>query len=321
MRNIKLGGLIGILILVVLLPILFPNPYIQHILIIIYFQAYLGCCWNILGGYAGQLSFGHAAFFGIGAYTSAWLVSSFDISPWIGIWVGAFLSMLVGVGLGFIFFKYKVRALFFALGTLAFGEVLIIVARNWFKGGSVGIEIPLKGDSWAYFQFLTKAPYYYIILAMLFGVIFITFKIERSRLGYYFIAIRENEESAAAIGVSTAKFKLIAMAISSFLTSIGGSYWVQYALFIEPPMAFRGDISFDMVIRPLVGGVGTMLGPIYGSLALTPISEIMNILLGQYKGVHLIIYGLILIIVIMLFPGGLADLAKKLSLALQKTFS
>jgi branched-chain amino acid transport system permease protein len=313
MRKAKVGLLIGILLFAFLIPIFFSNPYILHLFIMIYFQAYLGSCWNLLGGYAGQLSFGHAAFFGIGAYTSAWLVSSFDIYPWIGMWIGAFLSMLTGLGLGFVFFKYKVRALFFALGTLAFGEVLLIVARNWFKGGSTGIEIPLKGDSWAYFQFVGKAPYYYIILAMLIGLVLIIYKVEKSKLGYYLLAIRENEESAAAVGVNTSKYKLLAIALSSFFTALGGSYWAQYSLYIEPPMAFRGDLSFDMVVRPLVGGVGTLLGPIYGSLALTPIAEGMNILLGAYKGLHLIIFGLILVVVMMLFPGGLVDLVKKAS--------
>jgi branched-chain amino acid transport system permease protein len=284
------------------------SPYVVHILVLVAFFAFLGVAWNVLGGYAGQFSFGHAAFFGIGAYTSTLLLVKGGVSPWIGLWAGGALAAGFGCFAGYLAFRYGLRGPYFALVTLAFAEMLRLVALNWMAvGGPMGILIPLPkgGDSLARLQFREKLPFYYVILGLLVLALWVVRRIERARLGYTLLAIRENEDAAEASGVNTLAAKLWAIGVSAFLTALGGTFYAQYFSFIDPTLAFGASVSVEILLRPIVGGSGTLAGPVLGSLVLTPLSELTRWLIRGRPGVDVMAYGAILVVVITFLPRGL----------------
>lgn len=284
------------------------SPYVVHILVLIVFFAFLGAAWNLLGGYAGQFSFGHAAFFGIGAYTSTLLLTRAAVSPWLGLLAGGLLAAAFGCFAGFLAFRYGLRGPYFALVTLAFAEMLRLVAVNWMAvGGPMGILIPLpkEGDAFWRLQFREKLPYYYVMLGLLAVTLWLTRRIECSRLGYTLLAIRENEDAAEASGVNTLATKLWAMGLSAFLTALGGTFYAQYFSFIDPTLTFGVAVSVEILLRPIVGGPGTLLGPVLGSLVLTPLSELTRWLIRGRPGVDVMVYGAILVLVVTFLPRGL----------------
>jgi len=289
----------------VALPPLMPK-YALEVLISILFFGYLGACWNILGGYGGQFSFGHAAFFGLGAYTSTLLFLHWGVSPWIGMLAGGLLAAGFGLFAGYLSFRYGLRGPYFSLVTLAFAEMLRVVAVNWKAvGSSLGLVVPNRGSAPALFLFAEKLPYYYVILAMALAALGITRLIERSRMGYALAAIRENEDAAEAAGVDALSTKLSAMAISSFLTALGGTFYAQYFAYIDPSLTFGPAISIGGLLPAIVGGAGTVAGPLLGSFVLTPISELTRAVLRGRAGADVMLYGLILILVISFLPYGL----------------
>lgn len=262
--------------------------------------------WNILGGYAGQFSFGHAAFFGIGAFTSTLLQIHVGVNPWIGMFLAGIAGLLLGLFIGSLSFRYGLRGPYFALAMLALAEMLRLLAVEWMAVKyPLGITIPLKGDSFWSFQFTSKVPYYYISLLMMAMVLYLTREIEGRRMGSYFKAIRENENAAEVLGIDVFKYKLLAMAISSFLTAVGGTFYAQYYLTIEEESAFGVGISIEVLLGPIIGGAGTVLGPVLGAGILEILSEVTRNNLGAYSGVHLMVYGAILIFVIIFLPSGI----------------
>jgi branched-chain amino acid transport system permease protein len=282
----------------------------------ILFYGYLGTSWNILGGYAGQFSFGHAAFFGVGAYASTLAFVNWNITPWIGMVLGGLLGMLLGLLIGSLCFHYGLRGPYFALATLAFAELLRLISLNLdLTGKAMGILIPLKGNAPLSFQHESKIFYYFVILLMFIGVLWVARWIDTGKIGDYLAAIREDEDSAEAIGVNTFSYKLLAILISGFLTALGGTFYAQYFLYIDPPVTFGVDTSIEIFLRPIVGGMGTVYGPIIGSFVLGPLGEVTRGILGGYHGVHLMIYGAILVGVIIFLPNGiygwLSSLKKK----------
>jgi len=282
------------------------NSYLQHVFIMIFLYAYLGGAWNILGGFAGQFSFGHALFFGVGAYTSTLLFIQFGITPWIGLIIGGFLGTCVGLFTGYLSFRYGLKGYFFALVMLAFAEVARLITLNMkITRGPAGLLVPLKDNAPHLFQFTEKIYYYYVALVLMGIMILICHLIKRSRLGYFFICIREDEGAASALGINTFRCKMIAMVISAFLTAMGGTFYAQYMLFIDPELTFGAQVSVEILLQPIIGGVGTILGPVVGSFFLTPITEITRSLLQAYSGAYLLGYGIILILVIMFLPNGL----------------
>lgn len=296
----------GLLIIILaVFPLVVKDQYYMHIGIMILYTALISQAWNILSGYSGQFSFGHAAFFGTGAYASSILLTKFGISPWIGMFVGAFVAILIGLMIGFLSFRYKLKGVFFALGTLAFAEILRIIVQNFsFFNKTLGVLIPLQRDP-LMFQFTSRTGYYYTILIFTLVVFLIVYWISRSRLGYNLVAIRENEDAAQSLGVNTYKNKMIALAISSALTAIGGTFYAQYILFIEPATTFGNDVSVNIILPTIIGGAGTVLGPFVGSLILIPIGEITTALFGNFVGLNLMAYGVILILVILYLPEGI----------------
>jgi branched-chain amino acid transport system permease protein len=284
------------------------SPYVLHILVLVLFFAFLGVAWNLLGGYAGQFSFGHAAFFGIGAYTSTLLLVRLGLSPWLGFLAGGALAAAFGCFAGYLAFRYGLRGPYFALVTLAFAEMLRLVALNWtVVGGPMGILIPLPraGDAVWRLQFPDKLPYYYLMLALLGLALWLNRTIEHARLGHVLAAIRENEDAAEASGVDTLAAKLWAMAFSAFLTALGGTFYAQYFSFIDPTLAFGPAVSVEILLRPIVGGPGTLIGPVLGSLVLTPLSELTRRLIRGRPGLDVMVYGAVLVAVVTFLPGGL----------------
>jgi len=298
-----LGGLALGLLLVA--PPFLP-PYFLEILIGMLLFGYLGAAWNILGGYAGQFSFGHAAYFGIGAYTSTLLFLRLGVTPWLGMLAGGGLAAAFGLAAGYLSFRYGLRGPYFSLVTLAFAEMLRVVAVNTKAlGSSLGLVIPNREASVLNFVFGGKLPYYYVILAMALGAVWITRRLERSKLGYALRAIRENEDAAEAAGVDALGMKLRAMALSSFLTALGGTFYAQYFAYIDPTITFGPAVSIQGLLQAIVGGAGTVLGPLLGAFVLTPVSELSRAAIRGRAGVDVMIYGIVLILVISFLPNGI----------------
>ena len=259
-----------------------------------------------------MLPLGHATFVGIGAYTSTILSLQYGISPWIGMLVGAVLSCIVGVIIGLP--TFKMRGAYFALATIAFAEGIRVMTENidmlgpFQVNGPRGLQIPPLNTGFANFMFATKEPYYYIILVMLAGVLALTWFISRSKLGYYLVAGGEEPEAAQALGVNVARAKLVAMAMSSFLTAFAGTFWAQFTLYIHPKSVMSLDISFEIAFIALIGGRGSIAGPVLGALLLRPVGDFTRIYFGDtLPGLHLIISGVVLILVMFYQPRGLQE--------------
>lgn len=293
------------------LPLWVTSPSYLQILILLFWYAYLTTSWNLVGGWAGVLPLGHSAYIGIGAYTSTILAMNYGISPWFGMIAGGVIAAIVGVFIGVP--TLKLRGAYFALSTMAFGEGLRVFVENTDRLGSCvlngprGICIPLSNSFWN-FQFMGKAPYYYIILIMLAIALFITWYMSRIRIGYYLNAGGEEPEAAQALGVNVAKYKVIAMAISCFMTALAGTFYAQLALYFYPKAILGLDLSFEIAFIALIGGRGTLAGPVLGALILRPVSEFSRIYLSSVlPGLHLVIYGLILILVMIFQPRGIQE--------------
>lgn len=288
-----------------LLPLGVTNNFYLHNMIMIFFWATLTASWNIIGGFAGQLSLGHAAFFGIGAYTSTILYLKLGVSPLVGIFCGGVLSTVVAAAISYPCFRLS--GPFFTLSTIAFGEVVFLLS-SYFRdltGGAVGLLIPFK-PGFMNLMFREKIYYYYITLALMLVVIAITHRIANSKMGYYLISLREDEEAAKAIGVNTAQYKLYAVMISAFFAGVAGVVYAQYILFIEPKTVFSAELSTQFALMSIIGGLGTVAGPIVGAFILTPLSEFLRAWLGgSYSGLHLAIYGVVLIAVVLAMPEGI----------------
>lgn len=272
-----------------------------------------GMSWNITGGYLGVFSLGHAVFIGIGAYTSSLMFYYYGVPPWIGMVLGALLAATVGVLFGFLIFRLKLAGTYFAIMTLAFAEVMRLLALNLkVTRGALGVFIPSTKTSLWNFQFTSAAPYYYIILVFVVFVILFVAYTEKIRLGEYFIAIREDEEAAEAIGINTFRYKLIAMGISSSIMAVGGTFYAQHFLYIEPDLLMTIGMSVQTLLVPVLGGTATVWGPIVGSLIITSLAETTRVALGVRSGIDLAIYGLALIVIVCFMPQGIIGALRSL---------
>lgn len=288
-------------------------PSYQDVAVLTFLWAGLALAWNIAGGYGGLISFGHAAFFGVGAYTSTILSVRMDISPWIGIWCSGLLSATFGALLAVI--CARLRGPFFILSTLAAAEVVRIGALNWatLTGGPEGLSIP-PVPGFTNMVFSSKAAYVLIMLIFLVSVYALTKWLERSRYGFYLFAVRDDADAADAAGVNPLAVKTAAMAISAGLTGIGGSLFAQYFLYLDPTFIISPDLSFQFALLAAVGGLSTAVGPVLGSFLLTPMSELLRSYLGnQLAGLHLAIYSALLIVVVLYVPGGITGALARLS--------
>jgi branched-chain amino acid transport system permease protein len=301
-----LGLLAAILIA---LPLVVTSRFAIDIFIRVLLFAFIGVAWNLMGGYAKQLSLGHAAYFGLGAYTSTILQVDFGISPWIGMLAGGVVAMLASLPIGALCFR--LRGPYFAIATIATAQVLMLLFLKFrdFAWGAEGTTIPNLGNSPLMMQFDAKAAYYYIALGLLATGLAITYRIERSWMGYYLVAIGEDEDAAEAIGVNAPRVKRDIYMISAFLTALAGTFYVQYIYFIDPTTAFSFSVSVEAALVSIVGGVGTLWGPVIGTVLLEATSALLQSWLGSgFGGVQLTVYSLILIAVILWRPTGLLGL-------------
>jgi branched-chain amino acid transport system permease protein len=309
MRSLRTPGMLWLAVLAVILlvlPLIVTSRFAIDIFIRVLLFAFIGVAWNLMGGYAKQLSLGHAAYFGLGAYTSTILQIDFGISPWIGMLAGGVVAMLASLPIGALCFR--LRGPYFAIATIATAQVLMLLFLKFrdFAWGAEGTTIPNLGSAPLMMQFETKAPYYYIALGLLTIGLAITYRIERSWMGYYLVAIGEDEDAAEAIGVNAPKVKRDIYLISAFLTALAGTFYTQYIYFIDPNTAFSFNISVEAALVSIVGGVGTLWGPVLGTVLLEATSALLQSWLGSgLGGIQLTVYSLILIGVILWRPTGL----------------
>ena len=300
------------LVVVGISPLFIKNDfYLDGFILVFVWGAFAGA-WNIISGYAGMVSLGHNAFFGIGAYTSTLLLLRCGLTPWLGMLVGGLLSACVGLVLGIVCFR--LRSHYFALATLAFGQVTSIIATNWrsLTDGAEGLALPIQPSLYN-MAFSGKLPYVYMGFALLLIVLGITWALENSRLGYYLTAFRENEDAARALGVKTGRVRLAAMAISSFLAAVVGSFYAQYLVYIDPSSVIRIQISVQVALFAIVGGISTVLGPVVGAMIFIPVTIALRAALGTaVPGLHMIIYGVILILVLLYMPRGVYGTLKEM---------
>lgn len=312
MKNKNILWLIIGTILILLFPLVFTLPFPRHLMIMIFLYSTMGLAWNLIGGYAGQISLGHAIFFGTGAYTSTLLLMKLGVCPWIGMLAGALLSVGIAFVIGYPCFKLAGH--YFAIATIAIGEIAMVLMINWdWAGGAIGLTLPILDEGFWNFQFhTTKAPYYYIAFGIMVIGLLITYGVDRSKLGFYFKAIKGDLEGARSLGINTHRYKFYALALSAILTSICGSFYAQYVLFIDPDSTFPLLLSVVLCLVATLGGVGTVFGPVIGAAILIPISEGTRIYLGGGgKGTDLIFYGLLIMIISIYQPLGVIGLAKR----------
>jgi len=294
----------GVIVVLLALPY-WVSAVWQNLLITTFYYAYLAQAWNVLGGYAGQLSLGHAAFFSIGAYTSAILAIHLGISPWLGMFVGAFLAVLLSLGIGYLGFRFGLRGFYFVLLTVASAEICRLIALHVpILGGYTGLFINFTPNP-RQFQFQGKIPYYFVSLGFVAAASLVVWLIQRSKLGAYLLAIRDDEDASEALGVDTFRYKMLAYAVSAALTAFGGTFYAYYQFYLQPNTVLNLNHSVDIMIRAIVGGTGTILGPILGSLLLELLGEFSRTFFaGGVAGLNVAIYGVLLIVVVLFLPRG-----------------
>jgi branched-chain amino acid transport system permease protein len=314
--------IVGIILAVALMavglavPLFVKDPYFMSVVIIFLMMGYLSTTWGIIGQ-TGQLSFGHSAFVGLGAYTTAILYTQLGVTPWIGLLVGGVVAVLFGVVIGLP--TLRLRGTYFALATLAFASILQIVAYTTLQigpiyiGASPGIQINLVngGDAPRVFQFQGKAGYYYVILAMLACVLLLSFILNKRRIGYYWTAIRNDEDAAESLGINVARYRILGFLLSCFLTGAGGGFYVQYMLAIDPRRILGLGFSTEIALMGIVGGWQSLFGPVIGSAVLVPVSEFLRARLSAIPQMTTVIYGLLLVLFMIFLPQGINGLIVK----------
>jgi branched-chain amino acid transport system permease protein len=274
------------------------------------YAALLAQAWNILGGYGGQFSFGHALFFGTGAYVQAIAQMQWGLNPWVALPVAVLLSCAVGLFVGALSFRYGLKGSYFALVTLAFAEVFRILALSVpFTGAGVGLMLPLQ-EGFANMQFASRRGYAMLVLGLVVLALLITCWLKHSRFGAYLQAVRDNEDAARAIGVNPFKVKLGAIALSGGLMGAAGAFYVQVFQYIDPGIAYGAHTSVEALVGAIVGGMGTLWGPILGALALHVLADVTRNLFGQLPGINMVIYGTVLVLMVMFAPRGIGGLGR-----------
>ena len=287
-----------------------PIPvYVKHVLILTLLYAYMGTAWNLMCGYAGRLSLGHSAFVAIGAYTTIILFRQITLSPWLGMLMGGLLAVGVMLLIAYPCFRFGLKGPYFTLASIAVMEIVqnLLTSMRDLTGGSLGLSLPYKPTSLFLFQFDGKEPYFLIILVLWFIAVALVWKMERTR--YYLEAIREDQDAAAALGISVNKNLIKSAVISAFLVGIGGAFYVQYFRYIDPATVGGFSIALNLALVAIIGGSGTILGPTIGAVLLIPLSEVLRMTVGsQLPGLHLLVYGILLVITIIYLPKGIVSI-------------
>jgi branched-chain amino acid transport system permease protein len=321
----------------ILLPLFVESTYALHMMILIFISVIVGCAWNIIGGYAGQYSVGHSAYFGVGAYTTMILMQSKHIAPWWGIWAGTLMALITALIIGSICFR--LRGPYFVLASIAVAEIFRVTALNLkdLTNGAEGILItelpPLTVGGTLITDWSTKVPFYYVGLVFVLAVILVSALVKRSKLGYFFQAIREDQDAAHSLGINPTLYKNTALAISALFTALAGSLYGLYVGFIDPSTVLALDLSVQIVMTAIIGGIGTILGPVIGAALLVPLSEALrsnaitdalvkaHIVSAESKvgaflkenlaHAHVLIYGILVVIVILYMPEGVLGFFRK----------
>jgi branched-chain amino acid transport system permease protein len=289
-------------------PVVVRDAFLLDSLILILLWGASAAAWNVAGGYAGQVSLGHAAFFGLGAYSAALLGTRWGVSPWIGLVVGAVLATAFGFILGFL--SNRLRGPYFVLATIAFSQVLLIVASRWrgLTSGSEGIPVPFRPGFWT-LGIADKRVWVYLVLVLAALLYLVQLYLERSRRGYQLAAVREDEDAALSLGVPARRLKVAAIAVSAALTAACGTLWAQYVGFVDPFYVFSVDLSVRFCLATILGGIGTPLGPFLGAALITILETSLRARFGGIGaglvGIYLIIYGVVLIVMVRFAPHGL----------------
>jgi branched-chain amino acid transport system permease protein len=291
---------------VALVPVLTSSGVVLNFVMTALYACLLAQAWNILGGFGGQFSFGHALFFGTGAYAQAVLQLQFNVNPWVALPLAMAASAMVGGWVGALSFRYGLKGSYFALVTLAFAEVFRIVALSVpFTGAGVGLMLPLQSSA-AAMQFGTRAGFVWLMLGLVALALGVTVWLRHSRFGAYLQAVRDNEDAARAIGVNPFQVKLMATVLSGGLMGAGGAFYVQVFQYIDPGIAYGPHTSVEALVGAIVGGMGSLWGPVVGALALHVLADLTRNLFGQLPGINMVIYGAVLVLIVMFLPRGIA---------------
>jgi branched-chain amino acid transport system permease protein len=292
-------------VVLALIPIWVESPYALHIFILLFIAIALGESWNVIGGFAGQYSVGHSAWYGLGAYTAFILLQRKGIAPWFGVWAAVALAVIIALVVGWI--TFRLRGPYFVLASIAVAEIIRLLALNAkdLTNGAEGILAadlpPLKLGGTIITDWNSKTPYFYMGLAMALFTIAVNYAVKRSKLGYYLQAIREDQDAAHSLGIPLTQVKNAALGISAACTALVGSFAAFYVGFIEPNQVFGIDVSIQMVLTAIIGGIGTVGGPVIGAVVLVLISEALRASIAQ---AHLLVYGIMVIVVILVMPDG-----------------
>lgn len=310
-----------ILGLIALSPLVVSSPYYLGIIILTTLYIFSGISWNIVAGFAGQLLIAHIIFLATGAYTTIVLYNTFGVSPWIGIPLSGVTAAILGLAVAFITLRYGLKMDYFALFTIALMVAMRAMFLKWgFVGGAVGMGLSLSDPGWEKMIFSSKQPYLYIVLFLTVVAVVIQYLIYRSKMGKYFMAIREDEAAAAAVGVNTSRYNTLALLIGSAMAGVAGGFYIMYVTFVEPNQIFNLGLNVEIIMAaPIIGGLGSLAGPILGGILNKPLAEMIRGFLSEGRsGTTLIVYGSFLILAILFMPRGVTGLLHTLYLKLRR---
>jgi len=309
------------------------KPYVLHMGVMLFLAIIQGQAWNVVGGYAGQYSVGHSAYFGVGAYVTMMLLEVAHVAPWNGIWAAIAAAVLLSLVIGSI--TFRLRGPYFVLASISVAEIIRLAALHFkdFTRGAEGFllsEIPTLHLFGSEIAFIGKKPFYYAGLLLAVATIAANWAVQHSKLGYYFQAIREDQDAAHSLGINLPLFKNVALAISAAFTAFAGGFYAMFVKFIDPNIAFGLDVSVQIVLIAIIGGIGTIIGPVIGAMVLVPLSEILRNPRGLVQvgiispdsglvrfietylsNAHLLVYGILVVVVILFAPDGVLGVIRK----------
>jgi len=305
-----LAGIAVFTILVACVPLATDSGVALNFVMMALYATLIAQSWNILGGFGGQFSFGHALFFGTGAYIQAIAQLQGGLNPWVALVLAVAGAAAVGLFVGALSFRYGLKGSYFALVTLAFAEVFRIVAVSVpFTGGGVGLMVPLR-ESVANMQFASRGGYLWLVLAFVVAALLVTWWLGHSRFGAYLQAVRDNEDAARAVGVNPFRIKLAAICLSALFMGAAGAFYVQVFQYLDPGLAYGSLSSVEALVAAIVGGMGTLWGPVLGAVVLHVLADVTRNLFGELPGINMVIYGSVLVLIVIYLPRGIAGIGQ-----------
>ena len=306
----QLAGIALFAVAVACVPLVTSSGVALNFVMMALYATLIAQAWNILGGFGGQFSFGHALFFGTGAYIQAIAQLQGGINPWVALPLAVAGAAAVGLFVGALSFRYGLKGSYFALVTLAFAEVFRILAVSVsFTGGGVGLMVPLR-ESAANMQFASRGGYLWLVLAFVVAALLVTWWLRNGRFGAYLQAVRDNEDAARAVGVNPFRIKLAAIGLSAAFMGAAGAFYVQVFQYIDPSIAYGSVTSVEALVAAIVGGMGTLWGPVLGAVVLHVLADLTRNLFGELPGINMVIYGVVLVLIVIFLPRGIAGIGQ-----------